>query len=73
LFVGNISFKSDQNSIQRHFSSCGPVKAVRIALGDDGRAKGFAHVEFESPESAQKALELNGAALDGRELRLDLS
>lgn len=29
-------------------------------MGDDGRAKGFAHVEFESPESAQKALQMNG-------------
>ena len=42
-------------------------------MGDDGRAKGFAHVEFETPEAAQKALELNGATLDDRQLRLDLS
>lgn len=42
-------------------------------MGDDGRVKGFAHVEFESPDAAQKALEMNGAPCDGRELRLDLS
>jgi RNA recognition motif-containing protein len=29
-------------------------------MGDDGRAKGFAHVEFESTEAAQKALQMNG-------------
>ena len=42
-------------------------------MGDDGRPKGFAHVEFENPESAKSALELNGQDLDGRALRLDLS
>ncbi len=42
-------------------------------MGDDGRPKGFAHVEFESPEAASKALELNGQTLDDRQLRLDLS
>ena len=42
-------------------------------MGDDGRAKGFAHVEFETAEAAQKALEFNGKRLDDRELRLDLS
>ena len=35
--------------------------------------KGFAHVEFETPDAAQSALALNGAPCDGRELRLDLS
>lgn len=73
LFVGNISFKTQQGNLERFFSQCGPVKAVRIAMGDDGRAKGFAHVEFETPEAAQKALEMNGATLDDRQLRLDLS
>lgn len=73
LFVGNISFQTTQQSLEKHFSKCGPIKAVRVAMGDDGRVKGFAHVEFETPEAAQKALELNGAPCDGRELRLDLS
>lgn len=55
-----MSFRSTEDSIAHFFSKCGPVKAVRIAMGDDGRAKGFAHVEFETPDAAQKALELNG-------------
>lgn len=60
LFVGNVSFNTDQNSIREFFSECGDIKDVRIAMGDDGRPKGFAHIEFESVEAAQKALELNG-------------
>lgn len=42
-------------------------------MGEDGRPKGFAHVEFETHEAAKAALELNGSNLDGRDLRLDLS
>jgi nucleolin len=42
-------------------------------MGDDGRAKGFAHVQFSSPDGAKKAMELNGQELDGRGVRLDLS
>jgi RNA recognition motif-containing protein len=33
---------------------------VRIALNEEGRAKGFAHVQFGDPSSAKKAMGLNG-------------
>ena len=43
-------------------------------MNEEGRPRGFAHVEFDSPQAAMKAVqELNGVALDGRELRLDIS
>lgn len=42
-------------------------------MGEDGRPKGFAHIEFESHDAAKSALDLNGSDLDGRALRLDLS
>ena len=60
LFVGNVSFKSSEHSIRDFFSAYGTIASVRIALNEEGRAKGFAHVQFESPDSAKKALELNG-------------
>jgi len=34
------------------FSQFGDIRAVRIAMGEDGRPKGFAHVEFESHDAA---------------------
>ncbi len=42
-------------------------------MGEDGQPKGFAHIEFETPEAAKKAVALNGQELDGRALRLDIS
>ena len=60
LFVGNISFKTDQNSLRKFFSKAGNVKDVRIAMNDDGRPKGFAHVEFNSNADAVSALKFAG-------------
>jgi nucleolin len=73
LFVGNLGFKTTQAGLKDFFSSCGEVKEVRIPMGDDGRPKGFAHIEFDSNASAQAATKLNGQELDGRALRLDIS
>jgi nucleolin len=73
LFVGNLGFRTEENSIRNFFSECGTVTRVRIALNEEGRAKGFAHVEFASPSEAQEAMKLNGADLDGRAVRLDIS
>ena len=40
---------------------------MRIALNEEGRAKGFAHVQFGDPSSAKKGMGLNGQELDGRQ------
>lgn len=52
VFVGNMSYNSDEASIKSFFASCGTVLGVRIALQDDGKKKGFCHVEFDTPEEA---------------------
>ena len=73
VFVGNLGFKTQEWNIKQFFGSCGEISQVRIAMGDDGRAKGFAHVQFASPDAAKSAMDLNGQELDGRAVRLDLS
>jgi nucleolin len=47
-------------NVKNFFKNCGPIKDVRIPMNEEGRPKGFAHVEFETAEAAQKALEFNG-------------
>jgi len=42
-------------------------------MNEEGRPRGFAHVEFENPETALKALDLNGQTLDDRDVRLSLA
>lgn len=46
---------------------------MRIACHEDGKPRGFAHVEFGSAEEAKEAVKLTGVELDGRTVRLDVS
>jgi nucleolin len=72
-FVGNLGFKTSEGQIKDFFKGIGNVKEVRVGKHDDGRSKGFAHVDFESKEDLTEALTLNGKDLDGRDVKLDES
>ena len=52
LFVGNIGFYTTEESVRGFFADAGEITSVRIALGEDGRARGFCHVEFATPAMA---------------------
>ena len=73
IFVGNLGFKTNEDSIRKFFSKVGNVVGIRIAKHEDGKAKGFCHVDFDAQESAQAAVGLAGQNLDGREIRVDMS
>lgn len=60
VFCGNIGFYTTEETIREFFSQAGTVTACRIAVGEDGRARGFCHVEFETPAMAVEAMKLNG-------------
>jgi nucleolin len=61
VFCGNCSFRTEEWAIKQFFEQIGEVNQVRIALNDEGRPKGFAHVEFANPADAAKAVQdLNG-------------
>lgn len=50
IFVGGLSFKTDDNSLKNFFSSCGKVLSAKVKKDDDGNSKGFGHVNFSSKE-----------------------
>lgn len=63
LFVGKISFNTTEQSLEALFAEYGTVVSCSIAKDrDSGRSRGFAFVEMETDEEAQKAI----AALDGK-------
>lgn len=75
LFVGNLSFGVNEDTLWETFGEHGDVKSVRVPTDrDTGRPKGFAYVEFSEVGSAKAAHgALQGFELDGRSLRLDFS
>ncbi|KAJ1628203.1 hypothetical protein T492DRAFT_1145817 [Pavlovales sp. CCMP2436] len=72
LFVANLSFKTTEASLREAFSACGTVTAVRLGMDkvDVTKFMGWAHVEFDTHEEAQKGAALNGFELQGRPIRV---
>ncbi|XP_062244661.1 RNA-binding protein 34 [Platichthys flesus] len=74
VFVGNLSFEINESAFRQHFEECGSVEAVRLVRDQtSGLGKGFGYVLFESPDSVQLALKLDGSKLEGRALRVKRS
>src|SRR5262245_53323848 len=75
LFVGNLSFNTTENDLQDAFAAHGTVMEANLMVDRmSGRPRGFAFVTMGSPEEAQKAIDaLNGAALDGRNLTVNIA
>jgi cold-inducible RNA-binding protein len=73
VFVGNLDFNTSRDEVQSLFSQVGSIRDVFLPTDrDSGRPRGFAFVEFESEEDAQKAIErFNGYELSGRALRVN--
>lgn len=70
LFVGNISFKMNEDDLLDLFSQSGKVLSVAIPTDrETGRKRGFAFVEMENQEDADAAINtLNGKTIEGREI-----
>lgn len=73
LYVGNLPYTADQQSLTEKFSACGTVDSVNVITDrDTGRSKGFGFIEMSSDSEAQKAIqELNGTDCDGRPMTVN--
>jgi RNA recognition motif-containing protein len=74
LYVGNLSYNTNEASLREAFGANGrEVASVAIIMDrETGRSRGFAFVEMSTPEGAQQAMqELDGQDLDGRTLRIN--
>lgn len=60
VFVGNLDFEEDEESLWVQFQSCGEIEYVRIVRDSKtNMGKGFAYIQFKEIESVNKALLLN--------------
>ena len=68
LYIGNLPYSADQQTLQDTFSKCGTVESVNVIMDrQTGQSKGFGFVEMSSNAEAQKAIqEIHGSTIDGR-------
>ena len=68
LFVGGLSWDTDEASLGAAFEPYGPVSEVAIVTDrDTGRSRGFGFVVMANRKDATRAIEeLNDSFLDGR-------
>lgn len=73
IYVGNLSYKAQEDEIREMFQAFGDVASVRIVTDHEtGRSKGFGFVEMTDDEQAKTAIdELNGAEVMGRPLTVN--
>ncbi len=73
LYVGNLSYSTDEQELQNLFSQYGEVTSVNIITDKmTGRARGFGFVEMATAEGVKAAIEgTNGMELRGRQLRVN--
>ncbi|HLH52007.1 MAG TPA: RNA-binding protein [Verrucomicrobiae bacterium] len=75
LFVGNLSYQTMENDLQDYFSQAGAVTSVNLMLDKvTGKSRGFAFVEFATPEEANKAVEqFHDQEFQGRRLTVNIA
>lgn len=73
VFVGNLAFATTREEIQSLFSEAGEIRDVVLPSDrHTGRPRGFAFVEYETEEEAQRAIDrFDGYELGGRALRVN--
>ena len=73
IFVGNLDFNANEESVRSLFERYGQVNSARIMTDrETGRSRGFAFVEMTDAGEAEKAIAaLNGTELGGRALTIN--
>lgn len=73
IFVGNLSFNTNEDELRQMFESYGQVDRVSILTDrETGRSRGFGFVEMNSNEDGEKAIAaLNGSQIGGRTINVN--
>ena len=75
LFVGGLSWNTDDDGLRQAFEAHGSVQEAKVITDrETGRSRGFGFVTFEDASDAQTAIdEMNGTELDGRTLNVNVA
>lgn len=72
LYVGGLSWDTDDNGLRTAFEAFGAVHDAKVITDrESGRSRGFGFVEMASPDGASSAIAgMDGTTLDGRRLKV---
>ena len=75
LFVGGISWNTDDSSLAAAFEAYGTVEEAKVITDrETGRSRGFGFVTMSSEDEASAAISgLDGQELDGRTVRVNVA
>lgn len=75
LFVGSLSWNTDDDGLRNAFEEFGEVTDAKVITErDTGRSRGFGFVTFASADDAQAAVSaMDGQQLDGRTIAVNLA
>ena len=73
IYVGNLSYDTDDQALREVFEKYGTVDSVNVIFDKySGRSKGFGFIEMPDNSEAQTALdELDVKELDGRNIKVN--
>jgi len=73
LFVGRLSFDSNEKKLRREMEQYGPIKNVKMIVDRVGKPRGYAFVEFEREDDMTSAYRrADGKKIDGRRIVVDV-
>ena len=75
LYVGNLPYRIDEDSLRQLFTPYGAVETSKVIKDrQTGRSKGFGFIEMASQGEAEAAIKaLNETALDGRNIKVNFA
>ncbi len=73
LYVGNLSYETDEDQLRAEFEKFGSVKSVRIISNRfNHKSKGFGFIEMPNRNEAEAAIKaMNDRDMQGRRLRVN--
>lgn len=73
LYVGNLPYSANDESLKEHFSQAGTVTSSSVVTDKmSGRSRGFGFIEMSSDAEAQAAIEMfDGKEFEGRNLTVN--
>ncbi|XP_015272989.1 PREDICTED: cold-inducible RNA-binding protein-like isoform X2 [Gekko japonicus] len=73
LFIGGLSFDTNEQNLEQLFSPYGDIAEVVVVKDrETQRSRGFGFITYCRPEDAKDAMRaMNGESVDGRQIRVD--